>query len=89
MFGGGAGMGSIGSMLGPMIGGAAGSMFQPGSKAKDEATETLNQRLSGWDQYLASVQAGTAMMHAQQQQQITQPNLAAGISTGLGNPMTM
>jgi hypothetical protein len=50
---GGAG-GGIGGMLGPMIGGMAGSMFQPGSKAKDQATQNLENRLSGWDQWLTA-----------------------------------
>jgi gas vesicle protein len=59
MFGGGAGMSGMSSMLGPMIGGMAGGMaggmFQPGSKAKDQATAGLEERLSQWDVFLEQV----------------------------------
>ena len=48
-------MSGMGSMLGPMIGGMAGGMFQPGSKAKDQATAGLEARLSQWDVFLEQV----------------------------------
>jgi hypothetical protein len=82
MFGGGGA--GLGSMLGPMIGGAAGSMFQPGSKSKDQATQVLQERNMGWDAWLASFNQSRQM-----QQMVPPPqtsDLVGGIITGLGTP---
>lgn len=87
MFGGGAGMGGIGSMLGPMIGGAAGSMFQPGTKAKDEATAVMMQRNAGWDDFLQAVQSNTQMRQLMDERKYMQPDMMQNILSGLATPM--